>query len=309
VLLPDPTIDLTQPFLRSSALAAGVAPSVLRRSSYRRLFRGVYVAESTQVTPGVRARAALLLVDPGGFASHASAARVYGVPLPVLPDEHISVTDPALRRPRPGVRCHVCREPDTRVVGGVRVSAPAQLFVELASMLSLVDLVVVGDELVRRGLTTTSELVDHCGRATGSGSLARRAADLVRERVDSPMETRLRLLLVLAGLPEPEVNLTLRDVDGVPLRRYDLIYRQARTIVEYDGRQHTERVENWEDDLLRREAIDNDQWRILVVTSRGIYVDPARTIERVWRVLRSRQLPGVPTRPSDDWRRHFPGRG
>jgi hypothetical protein len=146
----DPPIDLTRPFLRSSALAAGVAPSDLRTPSYRRLFRGVYVAASTRVTPTLRAQAALLLVDPSGFASHASAGRLYGVPLPALAEEHVSVTDPGRRRLRPGVRCHVCREPDLRVIAGVRVPSPSQLFAELATILGLVDLVVVGDYLVRQ---------------------------------------------------------------------------------------------------------------------------------------------------------------
>ncbi len=306
--IPTSEIDLTQPFLRSSAVASGMPASALRTSSYRRVFRGVYVGASTRMTPTVRVRAALLLVDPSAFASHASAARLYDVPLPVLSDEHVSVTEPTLRRPRPGVRCHVCRDPDVRVVGGVRVSAPTQLFVELSSMLGLVDLVAVGDHLVRHRLATIQELVARCRSATGAVSLARRAAELVRERVDSPMETRLRPLLVLAGLPEPEVNLTVRDVDGVPVRRYDLIYRDARTIVEYDGRHHIEREQTWESDLLRREAIDDDEWRILVVTSRGIYVDPAQTLERVWRLLRTRRMPGVPNKLSDEWRQHFPGR-
>ena len=30
------------------------------------------------------------------------------------------------------------------------------------------------------------------------------------------------MLLVLAGLPEPEVNVTVRAGDGTPVRRYDL---------------------------------------------------------------------------------------
>jgi hypothetical protein len=181
--------------------------------------------------------------------------------LPVLPDEHVSVTEPTHRRPRPGVRCHVCRKPDVRLVEGVPISAPAQLFAELSNMLCLVDLVVVGDHLVRQRLVTVDALMGHCRRATAHASLARRAAGLVRERVDSPMETRLRLLLVLAGLPEPEVNITLRDLDGVPVRRYDLMYRRARTIVEYDGRHHVEREQTWESDLVRREGIDHDEWR------------------------------------------------
>jgi hypothetical protein len=46
---------------------------------------------------------------------------------------------------------------------------------------------------------------------------------------------------VLAGLPEPEVNLIIRDELGAPIRRYDLLYRGSRTAVEYDGRHHIER--------------------------------------------------------------------
>ena len=43
--------------------------------------------------------------------------------------------------------------------------------------------------------------------------LARRAARFVRDGVDSAMETRLRMLLVLAGLPAPEVNFILHHPD------------------------------------------------------------------------------------------------
>ena len=122
------------------------------------------------------------------------------------------------------------------------------------------------------------------------------------------METRLRMLLILAGLPEPQVNLSVRDVGGRPLRRYDLCWPSVRVIVEYDGRHHIEREQNWESDLDRREAIDDDGWRMLIVTSRGIYHQPEQTVLRVWRLPRARRLPGVPTRPSEAWRPHFPGR-
>jgi hypothetical protein len=90
-------------------------------------------------------------------------------------------------------------------------------------------------------------------------------------------------------------------------RRYDLCWPSVRVIVEYDGRHHIEREQNWESDLDRREAIDDDGWRILVVTGAGIYREPQRTVCRVWRLLRARRLPGVPRRPSDGWRPHFPG--
>jgi len=46
----------------------------------------------------------------------------------------------------------------------------------------------------------------------------------VRIGVDSPLETRLRLLIVLAGLPEPKVNHQLRDQHGDVVMRFDLSY-------------------------------------------------------------------------------------
>jgi hypothetical protein len=122
------------------------------------------------------------------------------------------------------------------------------------------------------------------------------------------METRLRMLIVLAGLPEPEVNRTVRAADGDPIRRHDLSYPEVRVIVEYDGHQHIEREQAWEADLDRREAIDDDAWRILVVTARGIFSEPERTALRIHRLLARRRMPGLIRAPRPDWRPHFPGR-
>ncbi len=208
-------LDIRRPFTRADALAAGISPKVLRGSRFRHVFRGVSVAADAPDSPFLRVEAALLLFDGAAFASHRSAARVHGVPLPPHPLEHVSVPTATLRRRPEGIRCHVCSSASVVVVRGLRVSDPRQMFVELATLLSLVDLVVVGDNLVRRGLCTLAGLVDFCASSEMAGvAAARAAASLVRDRVDSPMETRLRMLIVLAGLPEPEVNATIRDVDG-----------------------------------------------------------------------------------------------
>ncbi|MGH3353603.1 MAG: hypothetical protein ACRDPS_23280 [Nocardioides sp.] len=129
---------------------------------------------------------------------------------------------------------------------------------------------IVGDHMVRKGLVDLETLRKFCADASGPGvALARTAAGYVRTGVDSPMETRLRLLIVLAGLPEPEVNLLVGD--EIERRKYDLSYRRSKTILEYDGRQHVERIEQWEADLERREGIDDDRWRILVFVAKDIY--------------------------------------
>lgn len=98
---------------------------------------------------------------------------------------------------------------------GTRISSPSQTFLDLAGPLGLVDLVVLGDSLVRAGHVTPGRLTTAADAWRGHGAvLARRAARLVRVGVDSPMETRLRLLIVLAGLPEPVVNHTFAYEDG-----------------------------------------------------------------------------------------------
>ncbi|MEP9385017.1 DUF559 domain-containing protein [Nocardioides cheoyonin] len=302
---PVPDLDPTRPFTRAAGIKAGLGKA-LRTSAYRRILHGVYVSAATEVTPLLQAQAALLPFGARAWASHATAARVHGLPVPPLPADHVTVLDEKNRRNRDGIVCHLARNGLVVRIGGVAVAAPAQCFLELATLLPLVELVVVGDHMVRKGMVGLEELRAFCAKAAGPGAaLARTAVGYVRERVDSPMETRLRMLIVLAGLPEPEVNALVGD--GLAFRKYDLSYRRSRTIVEYDGRQHAERVEQWESDLERREAIDDDEWRILVVISKGIYKTPGDTLARIHRVLLKRGEPGVPRTLSDAWRPHFPG--
>jgi hypothetical protein len=301
-------LDVRRPFTRADAIAAGIDPRLLRGKRFRRIFKGVYISAEVPPSPLHRVEAAVVLHPPGAFASHVSAARVYGLPVPHLSDEHVSVFEDKDRRRRPGIRCHVA--PRTTSVGlrhGIRVSTPIPLFVQLASILSLVDLVVVGDALVRRRAFSTGELVEACRAADDRhAASALRAAELVRAGVDSPMETRLRLLIVLAGLPEPEVNVEVRDGNGLVVRRFDLAYRHLRLIVEYDGRQHAEDPDQFSSDIRRREQLDDWGWRIVVVTAKGIFQRPEETLLRVHKALRDRGAKRLPTRFADAWHIHFP---
>jgi very-short-patch-repair endonuclease len=300
--------DPRKPFLRRTALEAGVSAKELRGPGYRLVLPGTFVAATTVVTPRVRARAALLPYDGVAWASHASAARVYDLPIPTIGDEHVSVPRAGLRRRHRGVKVHVGRHAATRVVNGVRVTDPLMLFVEMAELLTLVDLVVLGDAMVRRRLLTPEALVRFCSDVRHkAASPAARAAAYVRRDVDSPMETRLRMLIVLAGLPEPQVNLKVRDESGEVIRKYDLSYPSIKVAVEFNGKIHVLVPGAWEADLERRGAVDDSAWRLLPVISSGIYATPEQTLRRVHRVLLARGLPGVPLRLSDDWRAHFPG--
>jgi len=301
------SFDSSRPFTRAVALANGIAAHELRTKQYRRLFTGVYLDANAPVTAATRAAAALLTTPDPAFASHVTAARVHGTPIPAVPEEHVTVLRRRDRRSRPGIVCHYTPRARVTQVNGVRVSSPAQTFCELAALLPLIDVIVAGDWLVRHRKVSRAAINKTVATRTGAGAeRARRAAGYVRARVDSRMETRLRMLLVLAGLPEPEVNLPLEDEDGRVVRRHDLCYPSIKVAIEYDGRHHIERETQWESDLDRREASDDDGWRLLVITSRGIHAEPDRTLSRVHRLLLARRFPGTPSQLSDAWRAHFP---
>lgn len=306
----DQPFDDTRPFTRADARAAGLPISDLLTRRYRRLFHDVHVRAGARTDVAIRARAAIGLNARGTYASHATAAEIWGAVVPDRGPVHVSVPDRQPRSERQGIRAHrSVPAPDVRVRGGVRVSAPAQALLEMAvDGADLVDLVVAADSLLRAGALELDELRSAAVRWTGRGSRAgRRAVALARNGVDSAMESRLRLLIVLAGLPEPEVNHQLRDEVGTTLLRFDLSYPALKLLIEYDGRQHAENEKQWKRDVRRRETLDRLGLRLLVVLRDGIYERPLETLDRIATALHER---GVRVRRSykPEWERYFPGR-
>jgi hypothetical protein len=292
------------PFTRAMLRAKGIDPKLVRRSEFCQVIRSVWVRRD-QVDEDTRLRAALALHPPDALASHFSAARLLELPVPEHRFEHVTVFQHEDRRWRPEIKPHVTgRVRSAQIVRGIRCTDPVTTFIQLAGSLSLVDLVVVGDALVKKYKLSPSKLVRLCRDSTDYyAGAALRAAMYVRQGVDSPMETRLRMLLVLAGLPEPKVDVRDLNEDGSWRRRYDLCYPEFKLIVEYDGRQHAEDVEQWNSDLDRREELDEEGFRILIVTARGIFVEPARTIERVHNALVARGCKGIVI--DESWRDAF----
>jgi hypothetical protein len=293
--------DESSPFRRGQR-PPGVTDWRLRTVAFRRLFHDVYVDRAAELTPVLLARAALLVV-PDATVSHHSAARLWGA---IVPDDGlVHLACPSRRAQVEGIRSHrFGLTKATTVWRGVPVTTPMQTFLDLATVLDLVDLVVLGDSLVRRKRVTVDLLVEAATAHRGAGGrLARRAALLVRADVDSAMETRLRMLMVLSGLPEPVVNHKIRWPDGQVRFRFDLSYPDAGLVIEYDGRQHAGSTTQWGSDLGRREWLDGNGWRIVVVIATDLHRTPAATLQRIRAAMRQR---GMAVPPVDEqWRRHF----
>jgi very-short-patch-repair endonuclease len=300
-------LDTDMPFTRKDALAAGITHHALISGKYRMLLRGVYISHGARVDGYVQARAALLAAHRSAFVSHHTAAALYRAVVPHTVRAHVSVPRGAPRSDRSDVVVHSSSRVPT-VFRGQRVTTPQDTFLDLAAHLNLLDLVILGDSLVRKDRATVDLLVRTADAASGRGSrLARRAARLVRDGVDSPMETRCRMLRVLSGLPELETDIRFHDDHGNLRRRLDAGDRATRTAVEYDGRHHIERERQWEADLGRREEFEDQEWRIVTLVSKDVFRTPDRTIERLARIFRRRGL--HVGRTSQEWRRYFPVQG
>jgi hypothetical protein len=300
-------LDVCRPFSRAQARAAGIRLREILGPEFHKILYDSYVSATVPITTRLRARAALDISVPGSYISHQTAAELWGGLVPACSDVHVTVPGEAPRTRRQGIKAHSTRgSTKTSTLQGLAIASPTQTFLDLACSLDLVELVVLGDSLVKAKRVTPEDLVVAASEWVGNGVVrARRAARFARKGVDSPKETRLRMLLVLAGLPEPTVNVIIRNPDGSWRMRFDLSYPGLKLIIEYDGRQHAENSGQWRRDLSRREELDGLGWRLIVVTSDDLRDAPEAVLNRVRDALIDRGAVGIRRRFKTEWMRYF----
>src|SRR5260370_19598580 len=90
---------------------------------------------------------------------------------------------------------------------------------------------------LRAGLDHQSELASHVATHPGEKGIRRlrRALGLADPRSESPMETRLRLELIMARLPRPSVQSELCDRRGNFIGRADLYYPAPQSVTQLSG--------------------------------------------------------------------------
>jgi hypothetical protein len=300
------------PFTVRQAAGCGVSEAVLRGQRFRRLRRGVYVAAAVPDSFELRLDAARLVLPPNAVFSHETAANILGLPTPRGSNIiHATVESSAQRTRVTGVVVHIAPVVHETVLWrGRPLTAPPRNFVDVAATWELLDLVALGDAVVRRGLSTPADLLARSTIASGRGCrIARSAAGLVVPGVDSPMETRVRLLRVLGGLPMPEINFEIFGADGGWLAKPDLGYSKALVAIEYQGDSHRTDKAQWRYDIEKARLLRELGWVVIELTAADLYQQPASTLAAVHRALVERGYPGVPAQPSDRWRKHWPDIG
>jgi hypothetical protein len=274
VRLPRPLpVSLTgSAFTVEQAQAAGVGRRRTRSSDLAAPFRGIRSPGEWGDDLFALCRAYAVRMQDGQYFSHATAAALHGLPLPPRfrgirsLDVTVSAREsvPRMR----GVIGHRARSTaSVSLVRGLVVASAVDTWLQLGTVLTLDELIAVGDELVRRRnpLATTEQVHAAVDAAAGRRGIAvvRRALSEVRAGVDSPRETWLRLLIVRSGLPEPMVNLAIWGARGAFLAPGDLVFPGYRVLVEYDGEHHFATAEQARRDIDRAERLVEEGWRVL----------------------------------------------
>jgi len=201
---------------------------------------------------------------------------------------------------RKGVVGHVGQFFDDEIVSveGVLVTSRPRTWLDNARKMSVEELTVVADHLVRvpRAVfetraephCTMEELAGMLARHKGTPGIrkARLALEQARVGADSAPETRLRLALEFAGLPEPQLN-ARTELSGGVVRQPDLGYPQQRVAVEYDGEVHSS-PEQVVRDIAREEDFLRADWLLVRISKRHMEDAAKAAVSKVRRALLSR---------------------
>ena len=242
-----------------------------------------------------RRAAAYLPVAPADAAfSHVTAARLLGMPVPErLVARELHVTTAGQPPRRKGVTAHRSRDARRIVLRGFAVIPAELVWLQLAPLLTLDELIEAGDHLVRRKHPpcTLESLGAELAAARGRRGVAAANAALpsVRPGTDSPRETRMRRAIVRARYPEPAVGYRAHH-EGAFIGTPDLAYPEYRIAFVYQGDGHRER-DVFEEDIYRLERFHEAGWTVIQVTNR-LLESPGWLAERTRRALLTRGWPG-----------------
>ena len=142
--------------------------------------------------------------------------------------------------------------------------------------------------------TGTEQMRKYADSVNGRAGASRlRQLAQVAAPAESPMETRLRWLLIKAGLPLPEVQVDLYDDAGQFVGRADLYYPAAHLVIEFDGGNHRDRLVS---DDRRQNSLVSAGYRVLRFTVADVYGRPEAIVGQVRVGLFSRR-PAVAIKP------------
>lgn len=285
------------PFTLDEARAAGLTLSALKGKAWRRLSAELYCFAELSEDPWLLLSAWQRSLPADAIFAGATAAWLFGLDLEPTDPIEIVVPPGSSIRSRKGLIVRRCEVSPAEVVSirGLRATALPFTLAGLCLQRPAVEALVAIDMAVCSGLTDAVALGRYAEAAKGRAGAGRlRSLATFAAPAESPMETRLRWLLIQAGLPRPEVQTNLRDSRARFIGRADLYYPAAKLVLEYDGGNHRERLV--EDDR-RQNLLINAGFRILRFAAADIHSRPT-VVEAQVRGALSMAAPSAPLAPT-----------
>jgi hypothetical protein len=287
-----------RPFTVADAARAGVSHKRLRHRSLLRLGKGIRSGSPTAELPLSARVRPFIEVNERCAASHLTAAELLVLPRRQQKGSpemfHVIRPEGSAHLNRPHVIVHRMKlfSDEVTIVDGIPVTTPERTWLDMAELLSVDELVAMGDSCVRvpRGtfeerdtpLCSLDDLQRMIDRHKGKRGLrkAKEAMSLIRVGSDSPQETHIRLAIVRAGLPEPELNVPIIGDDGFRHHEPDLSYRKYRIGIEYEGEHHGEDVQIVRD-IARSESYVALGWTEVRLSKRHMLNDAKPAVAKV----------------------------
>jgi len=274
-----------------------------QKRGYTRLLRGVYTpamqlpddpyAARRQLWLAKAHAAVKLYADKHPVLWGASALQAMGVALPVGAEDwdrvHIMLNSHTVRPHRVDVVSHLGRwgRPIWKTFDGLPVLHPVDHWLQMAGIPDD-DMIQIGDGFLRRrsAQLTIEDMRRRLNELAGwrGAKQARRAMKLVRPGTDSIYESKTRLILIHAGLPEPAVNPAVWCIAADATYHVDLGYVKQKIGIEYDGKGHSDTYQQMEIDADRRRNLQDAGWFIINVTAKQL-AHPASLIRSIQTAL------------------------
>jgi very-short-patch-repair endonuclease len=301
---PLPDVLQRASFTAASASELGVNRKRLRQPDVFIPSRGIRVPlyGTSEAAANLRAYTDL---DSSSVVTHHSAVRVWQGSLPgwMQGDWRIHVArgrDGGKPRRRNVVGHRMTFLPGEVVMhDGVRVTSPARTWLDLAAMLTLDELIALGDSFVvghgpdfpcpKTAMTTIEELGSMVAAHPGMRGMktARLALPEIRVGADSPQETAMRLILARSRLGEPVLNQVIVNEWGAPAVWPDAAYPEEKIALQYDGGHHGD-PEQYRRDIKRQATTERLGWREIRVAKEDLEGDKPFLLEKVRAALMSR---------------------
>lgn len=286
---------------RRLMLAHGMSRSgiehLLGRGDLVTLARGVY-RSTAWPTSSEQVMVAVCLVCPTACVASTTAARMWG--FRGMSDPVIHVLVPHGSSPTvPGVTFHRTRRlPAEDIAGrrpdGIRLTSPPRSLVDAAAVVGEAATASAVEQVLserRLTLATLARVTDRLVHPRLPGALVMRSVLASRPpwrgAARSDLEVRVRMAIVGAGLPEPEVNLRHHMSCGQAIE-IDLAWPTFRVACEVDHPFWHDGAAESHRDKQRDRRLAADGWATARITERDIAEDLSSAVADLARILVTR---------------------